>query len=279
LTHPMMHGPAVKRLQEVGDQLGYDYGPNDGIFGEDTESMVKSFQSGHGLAVDGMAGDQTWKAMLDLMDAAADETRPLGANRTIYDIRGQHDRPKHYARKRRWSDIVGVTLHQTGCNMPQKPSSWKRLNAHIGITQEGLVVLVNDPTDMIWHAQGLSKRTIGIEIEGNYQGVAGNNNTLWKGGGGPHFLNDNMLCALQELLGWLTSEFSHNGVEWQSIFAHRQSSDARRGDPGSDIWQRVAMSWAESLGLKDEYDGGPYYCIGSGSAIPQLWNPSYPRKY
>lgn len=279
LTHPMMHGPAVKRLQEVGDHLGYDYGPNDGIFGEDTERVVKKFQSEHGLVVDGMAGDKTWRAMLSLLDAAAPASTPVDTYSLIHDIRGQHEPPKHFGRKRKWSDILGVTVHQTGCDMPQKPASWKRLNAHIGVTQEGLVVLANDPTDMIWHAQGLSKRTIGIEIEGNFHGVDGSERTLWKGGGGPHYLNDKMIAALDEVLAWLASEFVQNGVEWQNIFAHRQSSDARRGDPGSEIWQKIVMPWAEALGLKTEYDGGPYHCIGSGTAIPQLWNPDYFRKY
>ena len=43
-TKPMMHGPAVKRLQELGDLLGCDTGPNDGIFGKDTLKAVKAIQ-------------------------------------------------------------------------------------------------------------------------------------------------------------------------------------------------------------------------------------------
>jgi hypothetical protein len=279
MEHPMMHGPAVKRLQEVGDHLGYDYGPNDGIFGEDTQDMVMAYQIAHGLVVDGIVGPKTWGHMTKMMDAVSGEAGICEGLNLVHDIRGAHPPPKHYARKRTWNQIVGVTLHQTGCNMPQKPESWKRLNAHIGITQEGLAVLVNDPTDMIWHAQGLSKSTIGIEIEGNFQGLMGNDRTLWRGGGGPHFLNDKMKDALQEVFIWLRAGFQDNGAEWHHIFGHRQSSETRRGDPGSQIWNEVATPWATLLGMKHECDGGQYYSIGSGKPIPKLWNPEYIGKY
>ncbi len=37
----------------------------DGIFGEDTENAVKTFQSEHGLTPDGTVGERTWYAVLD----------------------------------------------------------------------------------------------------------------------------------------------------------------------------------------------------------------------
>lgn len=48
----------VRLLQE---KLGVD---TDGIFGAETEAAVRQFQKTHGLTVDGVAGIQTWNALL-----------------------------------------------------------------------------------------------------------------------------------------------------------------------------------------------------------------------
>ena len=55
-------GEAVKELQAMLDKLGYDLGSCgiDGDFGKATETAVRSFQSDHRLAVDGIVGILTW---------------------------------------------------------------------------------------------------------------------------------------------------------------------------------------------------------------------------
>ena len=55
-------GDAVRELQTMLLKLGYDLGPCgiDGDFGKATEAAVRSFQSDHGLAIDGVAGKNTW---------------------------------------------------------------------------------------------------------------------------------------------------------------------------------------------------------------------------
>jgi peptidoglycan hydrolase-like protein with peptidoglycan-binding domain len=52
--------PAVKDLQEALKTLGFDPGPADGIFGEQTENAVKQFQQARGIPVDGVVGRVTW---------------------------------------------------------------------------------------------------------------------------------------------------------------------------------------------------------------------------
>jgi len=56
-------GDAVKGLQNALWSRGYDPGPIDGIFGSGTENAVMGFQSDNGLAVDGIAGPMTWRAL------------------------------------------------------------------------------------------------------------------------------------------------------------------------------------------------------------------------
>ena len=55
-------GDAVKELQTMLLKLGYDLGPCgiDGDFGKSTDATVRSFQSDHRLAVDGVVGKDTW---------------------------------------------------------------------------------------------------------------------------------------------------------------------------------------------------------------------------
>jgi hypothetical protein len=271
LTKPMMHGPAVARLQEIGDLLGCDFGPNDGIFGVATQSVVMDLQKKLGITVDGVCGPKTWEAIL----GAVDED-PLYDVIGIHDRRGLHGHPKLYGRVRSWDDIDGVTLHQTGCKMPLAPKGWDRLNAHIGVTRDGKVILANDPTDMIWHAQGLSRHTIGIEIAGNFAGIDGNMKTLWRGGGGPHTLNKAMLSAMDAVLEWLLEQFSENGREFRTICAHRQSAPSRIADPGSEIWQKVALPWMERTGATV---GAYGFCLPKGRPIPQEWDPRSTGRY
>lgn len=56
-------GDAVARLQEILDELGYEAGPIDGIFGPMTAAAVLAFQQDQGLAVDGLVGSQTTEAI------------------------------------------------------------------------------------------------------------------------------------------------------------------------------------------------------------------------
>ncbi len=52
-------GEDVKELQLMLKAQGYDVGPVDGIFGNQTEAAVRNYQREHKLEVDGIAGPQT----------------------------------------------------------------------------------------------------------------------------------------------------------------------------------------------------------------------------
>ena len=52
-------GEEVKKLQEILNELGFDCGKADGIFGPKTQNAVKQFQKENGLAVDGIVGPRT----------------------------------------------------------------------------------------------------------------------------------------------------------------------------------------------------------------------------
>ena len=56
-------GSDVTKLQTALNSLGYDCGEADGIFGVKTEMAVRAFQAENGLAVDGIAGRFTQRAL------------------------------------------------------------------------------------------------------------------------------------------------------------------------------------------------------------------------
>jgi N-acetyl-anhydromuramyl-L-alanine amidase AmpD len=268
LTKPYIENSMVRRIQEHLDILGYSI-LTDGVFGPQTDKAIRAFQASYGLKQDGICGPATENKLLYAVSTV--EPSQLSLIPNVYDFRGDHPRPKLYGCKRTWDDITGVVLHQTGCKMPTSPSGWKRLNAHIGITSTGQCVIVNDPTDMIWHAQRLSPSTIGIEIAGNFAGVEGRKSTVWKGGGAQAHLTDAMLEGLDMAFDWVNSQFTDNLKEWLYVYAHRQSSAMRRADPGSEIWQCVGMDWIQRLGASD---GEPGFAVGKGLPIPREWDDS-----
>ncbi|TSB47094.1 peptidoglycan-binding protein [Alkalicoccobacillus porphyridii] len=64
--HVLSEGDQGELVEELQSQLidqGFLNGGQDGIFGPITEEAVKSFQSDHGLSVDGIAGPKTFKEL------------------------------------------------------------------------------------------------------------------------------------------------------------------------------------------------------------------------
>ncbi len=56
-------GPAVTELQRLLSARGYNPGPIDGIFGNQTLAAVIAFQRNSNLVADGIVGVQTWTAL------------------------------------------------------------------------------------------------------------------------------------------------------------------------------------------------------------------------
>lgn len=73
-------GDAVKFLQAALKNKGFDPGPLDGIFGMRTTAAVRAFQASAGIAVDGIAGPQTWGALSGPAAAPAPSGAPRAAD-------------------------------------------------------------------------------------------------------------------------------------------------------------------------------------------------------
>jgi peptidoglycan hydrolase-like protein with peptidoglycan-binding domain len=62
LTHGS-HGEWVTYLQQLLEAAGHSPGAIDGDFGPATNHAVRAYQAAHGLAADGVVGEQTWRSL------------------------------------------------------------------------------------------------------------------------------------------------------------------------------------------------------------------------
>jgi N-acetyl-anhydromuramyl-L-alanine amidase AmpD len=134
-----------------------------------------------------------------------------------------------------------------------------RLNAHYGITCAGEVNYVNPVTDFIWHAQGLSGPNVGIEVEGKFPGQDSKPTPER-----PDGLTDGQKEGIRDCLEHIASVCPHRPL---AIYAHRQSTAARRIDPGEAIWRFIV----EAVELDDRFVLKPLVALGSGRPIPACW--------
>ncbi|MGL5617401.1 MAG: peptidoglycan-binding protein, partial [Sarcina sp.] len=65
VTTPLMRGDDVKKVQKKLNDLGYNAGTVDGIYGYGTEAAVIRFQKDKTLLVDGRVGADTWNKLID----------------------------------------------------------------------------------------------------------------------------------------------------------------------------------------------------------------------
>jgi hypothetical protein len=130
---------------------------------------------------------------------------------------------------------------------------------------------VNNLLAHVWHANASNGFTLGMEIDGRFEGVAGRIKTLWgwKKGKKPDKLSNKQILAAREGVRWMVETGRAMGCPITRIYAHRQFSNMRRSDPGSLIWQEVGLWAQEELGLESPLT----YTLDTGMAIPLEWDP------
>jgi hypothetical protein len=270
-------GPAVLELQNLLLSLGYSlprWGA-DGDLGEETLEAAADFAEDHGLPeVEGTIPD----ALLLALRGAAGAAPTLPPAFEDHTALHPPAKPKHTT-ARPWSSITGITLHQTACLLGENPPRWYSVPAHVGVTRRGRILYLHSLSLNVPHGNGLNARTVGVEIDGTFEGVEGDRKTWWPSPGykGPMTPTPEQLEASRDAVRWIVEEVARHGGRVRFIHAHRQSSASRESDPGSRIWQEVGV-WAQrELGLSD---GGPGFVVAKGgvaqgSPIPESWDPRY----
>lgn len=193
---------------------------------------------------------------------------------SLFDRR-EHAAPKYPTSARPWSKVTGICLHQTACHMGERLERYNTIGAHFVVTRSGKVLWMHGLERLVVHGNGWNNQTVGIEIDGLYAGIEGDQRTVWNNPDTQHRemgmeVTVEAMESARQLVRWIVAEVALRGGKLTKLVAHRQSSDSRRNDPGSAIWKAVALPLHAELGLSD---GGVGFKIGSGYAIPSEWDP------
>jgi N-acetyl-anhydromuramyl-L-alanine amidase AmpD len=186
---------------------------------------------------------------------------------------------------RRIDNVDALCLHQTAAPIAAA-SRFLNVPAHGAVLPDGTIVLLHPLTAHLWHAHALNRSTIGIEISCRADGVDGDQRTFWRSKREQKEgktrddlrveMTEDQAEAARALCRYYVDEVARLGGKIGRIVAHRQGHRSRVADPGSRIWQRVALPSADELGLDVGVDG---YTRGSGRPIPRAWDPRCRARY
>ncbi|MEM7158640.1 MAG: N-acetylmuramoyl-L-alanine amidase [Myxococcota bacterium] len=213
----------------------------------------------------------------------------------VYDLREQADSPHKKSKtvagrtvQRRASSIDAITIHQTAVKFGVKSYQISaaggdrdmalarrafKVACHALAFHDGFISLAAPLRWYVYHANSLNRRSLGLEIDGNYAGLAGGRTA---NGRPPTPLTDKVIEASRMAVKLLMEEGRKEGCPIKYIHAHRQSSRSRRGDPGEELWRKVVLEYAVPvLGLQTE----PGKTWGNGKPIPKDWDPNGVGEY
>jgi N-acetyl-anhydromuramyl-L-alanine amidase AmpD len=271
-------GPEVTKLQNEVIALGYPlprWGA-DGNLGSETLTEVHHLLADHGKVNDPNV-DVVDDVELAFIEALYQHSLATPHPPVIIDRRPFTGKNKDMG-PREWAKTTGWCLHQTACHLGSSSNIARcdNVGAHFVVYQDGRIFWLHDLNRMIIHGNGWNAQTIGIEIDGLFAGIEGNPSTVWDDPSTPYHEKAMSLTAAQaesvrQLIRWGTGEVKAHGGNITKIVAHRQSSDSRRNDPGSKVWQEIAIPMSAELGC--DY-GGVGFRLGSGYPIPVEWDPA-----
>lgn len=294
-------GAGVRRVQEQLIEVGYDLGPwgADGVLGDATWEALRQFAADEELSWNPEVPPNVLGAVESVEPEPPPPWEPPDDYLTdvpVVDVREHLREPQEKARviagrtvMRPAHTVTGITLHQTAVEyritermLRRADGEFERAHAlrvqraacHLMALQEGFVAWTRPLRSWVYHANALNRSTIGIEVEGNYAGIAGDPSTAWSGQAYSGPVTEQTIRAARKALLVAVTEGRRLGMPIEHLWAHRQSSGMRRNDPGEEIWRNVALEYGmEELGLKvhpEETFGSP--SSGQGHPIPSAWD-------
>jgi hypothetical protein len=202
---------------------------------------------------------------------------------------GKLDRHGQLAMRSRGS-IDAICLHQTACTFGVSPAAIrkqggdaalaqfmraKNVHAHVTAFDEGTFVPAYPLRAYVWHGNGANARSIGLEIEGYFNGQPGGVEN-----GNPDDERTEptelLLQTARSACTWIVEAAKLEGITIKHVLAHRQYDSSRRSDPGWAIWQHVAIEHCErALGLTPL----PTLTDRDGMPIPRAWDERQSAAY
>ncbi len=248
----------------------------DGALGDETLGAVDRVLADHGDVAPNdnerdVISDHELNFIYALLTVPAMPPDPPG----LVDMRLESDRDDDRG-PRSWKRVTGICIHQTACVFAETRERLRSVGAHIVVGRGGGKFWLHDFNRIVIHGHGFNEQCVGIEFNGTYAGIAGDERTLWKPATEPNrremVPTPAMITAGHDVIRWIVARVAASGGNIRALVAHRQSSGTRQSAPGSAIWKSIVLPMQQELGLKD---GGPTFKIGKGMTIPEAWNPAY----
>lgn len=176
------------------------------------------------------------------------------------------------ASPRKQTAVDSVVLHHMAFNRGNDVNAYKKVGAHYLVTADGQIAQLYDDLDFLNASDGFNPRSIAIEFAGNFP----DHRYYWwrsKDSKSPIpdrcYLTPAQIRAGRCLLATLKARLPN--IKY--LYAHRQSSKDRPGDPGPDVWFNIGEWALTNLNLTDQQ---PSTHIGTGQPIPKIWRLSRP---
>lgn len=196
---------------------------------------------------------------------------------------------------RKWEDITGITIHQTGGPNGDNPKQYINMPVQGAVTpgrenNPSKAILLHEPNIYMPHALNLlSNRDIGIEISAQAPGVVGDPSSLWlhkskykkyglKGRRDPNKLKyayditEKQIPVTKKLIRYYVDLVAANGGKIKYIHAHRQAGPGRTSDTGEKIWTEIGRWATKTLGLSYGSDNSSnLFHPQDGAPLPDIW--------
>jgi len=269
----------VSELQRALIRIGYplDRWGADGQVGAETLAAIAQFCDDKELGCsdidDGIIRGWVVDEILKESKTQKADLHPL-----VEDVRG--DEYQKWKRRNKITAIDTICLHQ----MAVKDSDdkgwhrWRRLAIHWVVTcgDYAKAYQLHDVDLRVPHGHGWNSRSVGFEFEGYFSGIGTEERYFWKPKSRPNrkpmIPTEQQIEAGKAAIRLTVEQVSALGGEIKFIGAHRQSYGMKSSDPGSLIWQGVALPMIEELGLA-EAPTLPHHKY-PGKPIPEAWNPA-----
>lgn len=125
-------------------------------------------------------------------------------------------------------------------------------------------VIRNNPIDRYtYHGNGGNGPLIGVSLEGNYPGLEKNRKKSHNG------LDEFTIETARAGIRLAVNKGREEGEPVEVLFAHRQYSGGRLGDPGEGWWKEVGIPMSKELVLERRVR----FKHGSGNEICNEWDP------
>jgi len=214
-------GPYVRLVQSLLARIGYNPGPTDGVFGQQTRQAVIAFQRNNGLTPDGIVGPVTWNYFQSFLRGY--DTYAIRPGDTLYRLAQSY-----------YTTVNAILTANPGIN-----PMYLRVGQQI-IIPYGIDVVFTDIDYtydiMEMDIDGLEARYPFIETGVAGRSVLGRNLYYIRLGSGPVEVHYN---AAHHALEWITAPFLMKFAE--NFCRAYATGSAIRGYNIGDIWSRSSI--------------------------------------